>query len=329
MSDNKEDPLRTALLGAASPSAHAELLRKEMILTERVIEAQITKASNSLKGLHQALGQTGAMLQSFKTGVKQLDQQFVKPEQQMRQLGQNLRQMGNAVKEIKQHTSGLSSGLHTLGQDFKATTLRAAHFTGALADKADFSKMTASLHNARKAMGQLYEKTGVQNVYHKVGQAMSANTAAPRYHAESGKQVEPMQESLVTRLLKKAGQLSPMDSTEIQVIRSRKAPYDGGLDAFYGGKIAGLSPEETLAFANRVKYRENRKGQLGAVNWAGYTGNYQFGAEALAATGFIDPKKLPADHFKSLEYIDKKTKKRNINLIQPSIRPFWQITITG
>lgn len=61
---------------------------------------------------------------------------------------------------------------------------------------------------------------------------------------------------------------------------------------FLGGNINGYSREETLAFANAVMSRENKSGRTDTVNKWGYTGKYQFGASALAATGYIDPKKL-------------------------------------
>lgn len=71
-------------------------------------------------------------------------------------------------------------------------------------------------------------------------------------------------------------------------------PFKNAMTEFKGGNIAGLTPEETLAFANRVMYRENREGKLNSVNKWGYTGKYQFGASALAEVGFIDPVKLKA-----------------------------------
>jgi hypothetical protein len=68
----------------------------------------------------------------------------------------------------------------------------------------------------------------------------------------------------------------------------------GKLKEFLGGNIKGFNSEETLAFANRVMSRENKSGKLDTVNKWGYTGRYQFGASALAETGFIDKKKLDA-----------------------------------
>ncbi len=75
----------------------------------------------------------------------------------------------------------------------------------------------------------------------------------------------------------------------------------------FGGKIDGFSDAESLAFANAVMARENKAGNLGTVNQYGYTGLYQFGAEALAATGYIDPRKLPSRRFMTL-WSDKKHK---------------------
>lgn len=64
------------------------------------------------------------------------------------------------------------------------------------------------------------------------------------------------------------------------------------MSEFKGGNIAGLNSDETLAFANRVMSRENKSGKLDVVNKWGYTGKYQFGASALAETGFINKDKL-------------------------------------
>lgn len=75
-------------------------------------------------------------------------------------------------------------------------------------------------------------------------------------------------------------------------VSSANKPYSTAMTEFKGGVIEGLTPEETLAFANRVMYRENRKGNLATVNKWGYTGKYQFGASALADTGFIDRDKF-------------------------------------
>ncbi|ENX58790.1 MULTISPECIES: hypothetical protein [Acinetobacter] len=85
------------------------------------------------------------------------------------------------------------------------------------------------------------------------------------------------------------------------------------MSEFKGGNIPGFSADETLAFANRVMSRENRSGKLDTVNWAGYTGKYQFGAEALAETGFIDRSKLPKDRF-----INKWDFKRKRNVFNPA-----------
>lgn len=75
-------------------------------------------------------------------------------------------------------------------------------------------------------------------------------------------------------------------------IMSGEKPFKNAMSEFKGGAIKGLSPEETLAFANRVMFRENKSGKLGTTNKWGYTGKYQFGASALAEVGFIDPAKL-------------------------------------
>lgn len=77
-----------------------------------------------------------------------------------------------------------------------------------------------------------------------------------------------------------------------EVIQSSSKPYKTAMTQFRGGVIKGFTPEETLAFANRVMFRENKSGKTSVVNKWGYTGKYQFGASALAETGFIDKKKL-------------------------------------
>ena len=74
--------------------------------------------------------------------------------------------------------------------------------------------------------------------------------------------------------------------------QSSKKPYETAMTQFHGGTIKGFTPEQTLAFANRVMFRENKPGKTDTVNKWGYTGKYQFGASALAETGFIDKKKL-------------------------------------
>lgn len=89
-------------------------------------------------------------------------------------------------------------------------------------------------------------------------------------------------------------------------------PFKTAMTEFKGGTIAGLTPVETLAFANRVMFRENKAGTLSTVNWAGYTGKYQFGAEALAETGFIDRGKLPKDRF-----VNKWSAKKKRNVFNP------------
>ena len=96
---------------------------------------------------------------------------------------------------------------------------------------------------------------------------------------------------------------------EAIAISSDSKPYKTAMTKFEGGLIKGFTPEQTLAFANRVMYRENRAGKLDTVNWAGYTGKYQFGAEALAQTGFIKRDRLPKDRFITLPYTDKKSGK--------------------
>lgn len=106
------------------------------------------------------------------------------------------------------------------------------------------------------------------------------------------------------------------------VIQSSSKPYKTAMTQFHGGVIKGFTPEETLAFANRVMYRENPKGKLDTVNWAGYTGKYQFGAEALAETGFINPKNIPKNRFKDLAYIDKKTGKTKYKFNPASHKAF-------
>lgn len=60
----------------------------------------------------------------------------------------------------------------------------------------------------------------------------------------------------------------------------------------FSGKINGFNDDEALAFANAVIARENKSGRLNVVNKWGYTGRYQFGASALAETGYIDKRKL-------------------------------------
>lgn len=77
-----------------------------------------------------------------------------------------------------------------------------------------------------------------------------------------------------------------------QIISSDSKPFSTAMTEFKGGVVKGLTPEQTLAFANRVMFRENKSGKTDVVNKWGYTGKYQFGASALAETGFIDRKKL-------------------------------------
>lgn len=79
---------------------------------------------------------------------------------------------------------------------------------------------------------------------------------------------------------------------EVASLANDKKPYSTAMTSFKGGTIEGFTPEQTLAFANRVMQRENKSGKTDVVNKWGYTGKYQFGASALAETGFIDPKKL-------------------------------------
>lgn len=70
--------------------------------------------------------------------------------------------------------------------------------------------------------------------------------------------------------------------------------------AFSGATIQGWSTEETQALINNIVFKENRGMKLDLVNKAGYGGLYQFGAEALAQTGYIDAKKLPKNRFRVL-----------------------------
>lgn len=100
------------------------------------------------------------------------------------------------------------------------------------------------------------------------------------------------------------------------------AKKKGALTKFYGGAISGFTDEETLAFANTVLSRENPKAKTDVVNSFGYTGKYQFGAEALAETGFIDSKKVPKDRFVNLPYLDKKTGKTKYKFNGPQHKEF-------
>lgn len=72
---------------------------------------------------------------------------------------------------------------------------------------------------------------------------------------------------------------------------------------FTAGAIKGLTVEETHALANAAAKRESSN-ILNTVNSIGYVGLYQFGAEALAETGFVDLAKYKA-------YKNKKTKYKN------------------
>lgn len=57
--------------------------------------------------------------------------------------------------------------------------------------------------------------------------------------------------------------------------------------------ISGLTPEQTKAYAGNTGYTESG-GKMDVVNKYGYTGQYQFGADALADNGFVDKEKLAA-----------------------------------
>lgn len=107
-----------------------------------------------------------------------------------------------------------------------------------------------------------------------------------------------------------------------QGMQTSGAKKKGALTKFYGGTISGFTDEETLAFANTVLSRENPKAKTDVVNNFGYTGKYQFGAEALAETGFIDPKKVPKDRFVNLPYLDKKTGKTKYKFNGPQHKEF-------
>lgn len=88
------------------------------------------------------------------------------------------------------------------------------------------------------------------------------------------------------------GVAKAVDQTVKETISTTSKPFKNAMTEFKGGVIKGFTPAQTLAFANRVMFRENKSGKTDVVNKWGYTGKYQFGASALAEVGFIDRKKL-------------------------------------
>ncbi|WP_432785031.1 hypothetical protein AAEX37_01952 [Oligella sp. MSHR50489EDL] len=76
-----------------------------------------------------------------------------------------------------------------------------------------------------------------------------------------------------------------------ELIELENKSKNKGSGEFTAGAIKGLTEEETAAYAAHLAHRESSN-NMHAVNKWGYAGLYQFGASALAETGFIDRAKL-------------------------------------
>lgn len=125
-------------------------------------------------------------------------------------------------------------------------------------------------------MNNFNKERGIPNPGEEGGNAGSAKAVTP---SELGKNAA-------------IGIAKIMNDGAKEVISSTTKPFKTAMTEFKGGVIEGFTPEQTLAFANRVMFRENKSGKTDVVNKWGYTGKYQFGASALADTGFIDKSKL-------------------------------------
>lgn len=136
-----------------------------------------------------------------------------------------------------------------------------------------------SLEEAKAKFASTTEqyKIGAKQLYHQAGKLkaqINDDKGAEQYH-----------EGRIQDLGKK--------NEEIKQATPKGQGVGGKMFSFLG-KIANFTPEESLAFAKAVMARENKSGRLDVVNKWGYTGKYQFGASALAETGYIDKRKLQA-----------------------------------
>lgn len=85
--------------------------------------------------------------------------------------------------------------------------------------------------------------------------------------------------------------VSLMSGGAVDPLTGKPLRYSQG--EFKGGTIDGLSAEETAHAMNALSARES-SGNFKVENQYGYMGGYQFGADALSETGFIDKKKWAA-----------------------------------
>ena len=169
------------------------------------------------------------------------------------------------------------------GAEVKAGQMIAKTGNTGYYDKSKKKRMAAHLHMGKSVKGTdgKWHKVNPEEdaLWRNGGINVQAKTApqSPIISTELAKQVvAKLQESF------KAKTHTQKNSTSGQVFKLNH----------FSGKINGFNDDEALAFANAVIARENKSGRLNVVNKWGYTGRYQFGASALAKTGYIDKRKL-------------------------------------